>query len=563
MGEGDEKVVLKFKVGDVETDLDTGEFVIGATYPPLIFHETPESMGNYIKCVGGRFYFHFLDFDLKYIVSSLMPCRVIARNHKPLLVFPIEGRKWEIVDSFALLPDSLENLTRNFDVEHKKLERPSQIRNNEEVRNYLKHDVMGLYEVLVRFFELTGLRKPPLTAGSLSLQCLQKEVKIQKVFPKLPKELDEFCRSAYYGGRVELFEKKASNAYYYDVNSMYPFCMYAFPYPTGRWITARGRVCEVLYRKDLLGIVFAYVYVPESKIGLLPLRVAQKVIFPTGGWCSVYTSSELKFAESYGATVIPVFGVFWRQKTFPFRGFVERWYQVKKKGGSWKAVAKLVLNSLYGKFGERTEREMFIVKPECDAKEGDLWFPGLALEKVPQRVVRDYHRVYVSAFVTSYARVVLGTILKMYEDDVVYCDTDSVVLKRPLPEHMVGDELGQWKLERIGEFTGVAEKFYLFKTDKELLVKLKGAPKKFVTYEDVLRGIEEGEVVVSGVIPNTFYSYLKDGEYLRRVEKHFKVYSDKRVWLSETESLPHEIHKIREDLVIRYQRKVNLLDFMR
>jgi hypothetical protein len=34
-----------------------------------------------------------------------------------------------------------------------------------------------------------------------------------------------------------------------------------------------------------------------------------------------------------------------------------------------------------------------------------------------------------------------------YQDHIYYSDTDSIILDCPLPDHMVGNKLGQFKLE--------------------------------------------------------------------------------------------------------------------
>lgn len=47
----------------------------------------------------------------------------------------------------------------------------------------------------------------------------------------------------------------------------------------------------------------------------------------------------------------------------------------------------------------------------------------------------------------AYARIYMYKIKIDYSNYLYQSDTDSAVLTKPLPDHMVGDKLGQFKLE--------------------------------------------------------------------------------------------------------------------
>nr|YP_009381356.1 hypothetical protein AEK19_MT0150 [Utricularia reniformis]ART31176.1 hypothetical protein AEK19_MT0150 [Utricularia reniformis] len=99
---------------------------------------------------------------------------------------------------------------------------------------------------------------------------------------------------------ISLLEKT-----YYDVHSLYPFAMKAFPMPIGaaaKWVgNLQGQKLE-----DLYGFIEAYVICPESiKNPVLPYRDEKSgvLLFPTGTFIGVYYSEELKYAQSIGYTV--------------------------------------------------------------------------------------------------------------------------------------------------------------------------------------------------------------------------------------------------------------------
>jgi hypothetical protein len=97
---------------------------------------------------------------------------------------------------------------------------------------YLHDDVEGLYEV-VRLFSSTIYDKYSLnvssfyTLPSLSLAVFlnefhNKDLEIKMIRGQVEKDI----RSAYHGGIVNVFSTdRIKNAYYYDMNSQYPYAM--------------------------------------------------------------------------------------------------------------------------------------------------------------------------------------------------------------------------------------------------------------------------------------------------------------------------------------------------
>jgi hypothetical protein len=87
--------------------------------------------------------------------------------------------------------------------------------------------------------------------------------------------------------------------------------------------------------------------------------------------------------------------------------------------------------------------------------------------------------IAVSAFVTSYARVYMLTILKEIlktGGSVYYMDTDSIVLDRPLDSKWLGKSLGKFKLEYvIDEAYFISNKTYcLILKNGKTIIKCKG-----------------------------------------------------------------------------------------
>jgi hypothetical protein len=72
-----------------------------------------------------------------------------------------------------------------------------------------------------------------------------------------------------------------------------------------------------------------------------------------------------------------------------------------------------------------------------------------------------------------------------YANNLYYSDTDSLVLDCPLPDHLVGIDLGQFKLEReVSEGVFLAPKVYgLSEYNGKVIIKNKGYIKDDITLD--------------------------------------------------------------------------------
>jgi len=124
---------------------------------------------------------------------------------------------------------------------------------------------------ITRYNTISGL-----SMGIYRTNYLQPQFKI----PNTTGDVEKAIRSAYYGGRTEVFTPFVENLQSYDYNSLYPSAMLK-PMPGG----------EPIYSilKDLskiFGFVKARITTTNDKIPVLPARVningTEKLIFPNG-----------------------------------------------------------------------------------------------------------------------------------------------------------------------------------------------------------------------------------------------------------------------------------------
>ena len=113
-------------------------------------------------------------------------------------------------------------------------------------------------------------------------------------------------------------------------------------------------------------------------------------------------------------------------------------------------IIKLLMNSLYGKFGEtRVNKDTTSCKREdFDKYIEDGWNvvavyeDEYIIQKTTSITIPKHANVYISTMITALARDYLYENLKKIPfDDLVYCDTDSIIFQGDhLNKFKVGDE---------------------------------------------------------------------------------------------------------------------------
>ena len=193
-----------------------------------------------------------------------------------------------------------------------------------------------------------------------------------------------------------------------------------------------------------------------------------RTIAPLGTWTGVLFSEEIKEFVKYGYKFEILEGYLF-EKGYLFSSYINFWYNIKSKhkpGDVMYYIAKLMLNSLYGKFGLNP----YLANSEIinSNKISDyISNHNLEIEEIldfGDKSLIKYHKINedrddiqmkvsipISAAITAYARIHMAQFLADTNIDVYYTDTDSIVVDKPLPKEFVGSELGQFKLECIYE----------------------------------------------------------------------------------------------------------------
>ena len=363
-----------------------------------------------------------------------------------------------------------------------------------ELIAYLKNDCEGLHQVLERFYSWPLIEKAG-SAMTVASQA-QKILRTYLVSPikGLEKDEDEFARKSYFGGRTEIFkpcykdETGAKTLYCYDVNSLYPSVMRRFDFPT----SVSGR--STTFDPDSLAIWHCKVRVPKMHIPPLPVKHGGKLIFPVGVFEGHWTTHELNMAMKYGTEIIQVYdGMLFNNGGKIFSEFITDLYKIRTDNPTDKdhpdfkpdnivnnILAKLIMNSSYGRFGISDEKEMIGWE---EGEDNERPFHEVTMENgktfmmVNKTVeLRGFSNVAIASYVTSYARIEMFEYYQKCGETLYYTDTDSIYTTKRFKDSFV---LGGVKCEEsTSEGVFLLPKTYI--TDNKL--KMKGFEKKTLKF---------------------------------------------------------------------------------
>ena len=267
--------------------------------------------------------------------------------------------------------------------------------------------------------------------------------------------------SAYKGGRTEALQiGNASDVYILDVNSMYPSVMRSSEeklrwYPTKPKCNAPlfigDNILPECFQEDFI-IAECEIIMKEPCIGV-HRKEDHKLVFPKGNIKTVLTSPELLYIENHPDVgsinnylrIIP-----YEQSCKVFNRYVDFFYEMKKNSENPVTTqeAKLFLNSLYGKFGQRShapveelgtdESDMSVMRAMDDLNLSVMYEKDRTYIRSGQRIMVKskankgtiaYNSMpRIAAAVTAYARLSLWDIIKIAKlKNVFYCDTDSIM----------------------------------------------------------------------------------------------------------------------------------------
>ena len=132
-----------------------------------------------------------------------------------------------------------------------------------------------------------------------------------------------------------------------------------------------------------------------------------------------------------------------------FRDYIGELFNMKlnsQKGTPMYLISKLLMNSLYGKFGIHFELPNYSVIEYCAALSNNIsgladlidLNNGYALANKVGDTTHPLGNVAISSAITALARVHMSQFFNNFNHQVYYTDTDSIITDKPLSESLVG-----------------------------------------------------------------------------------------------------------------------------
>jgi hypothetical protein len=223
----------------------------------------------------------------------------------------------------------------------------------------------------------------------------------------------------------------------------------------------------------LLVITSNDLYVPVLQLHH-KTKDGQRTIAPLGKIKLVITSPEYELAIKLGYKINILEGYYFEKGNI-FSKFVTDLYnlRINNKGSALDTIAKLMVNSLYGRFGMEILNisykfiNMQNIFSEYEIVDYlDLLENGALITYKDSKLLNKEQSISISisSAITAYARCYLITIiydLIKLGINVYYLDTDCIVTDKPIPSEYVGKELGLFKLEKVyKEFIALGPKIY-------------------------------------------------------------------------------------------------------
>lgn len=443
--------------------------------------------------------------------------------------------KWRLLDSIKLIPLALAKACATFNLPGKDSLSLDTHESDPQWEVYNEQDCRALWSVLGRFHTMVEDRlggEVGITTPATAMKTWRRKYLPHKIHRG--EDAHEFVFSTYCGGRTEVFQKEAGNLNYYDINSSYPAVMRE-PMPNGPaiWWNGEPPSCFTEEGGKYVGFVEASVEI-DSYIPLLPVKRDGKLMFPSGringrwDWAELSRVSERVIR--YGQSV-------WFQSSPLLASMVEDLYPFRDSSlpgydAGLAYVVKILLNSLYGKFGQSALRRKVV--PWSDSlPEGAIPVDGTSLSSVwyiDEEVTAPYIMPQIAAHVTSLARCRLYDFMSTCGESLAYVDTDSLITSSILD---TTTNLGGLKNEYPGvtfHGTFLAPKLYLLRgSDGSVKVVAKGIRERTeATFETLRAGgtVSSWELEKLGKLAHKGFAKPEMFE----LKKSLKFKSVKRTW---------------------------------
>ncbi len=323
--------------------------------------------------------------------------------------------------------------------------------NTEELSTYCKRDT----EIVVRFMQqyMAFIKKHDLgrfscTRASQAMHAFRHRFLTENLCIHSDDNVRALESAAYMGGRCEAFfigSPKGGPFTTLDVNSMYPYIMQARLFPARLLGTHQNYSLDRLpYLLQRFGCV-AQARI-KTDVPAYAIHYNGKTVFPVGSFTAMLCTSGTLFALQQGH-LESIDSISYYSMAPLFASFVAFFYRLRmeaRQNGDrlTDTYCKLLLNSLYGKYGQYLSEDDEKPADDTTTYSREEVYDAIRHKKVIRttflgvttttgdRCYSDSSFYAIAAHVTEYARFYLWDIINSVgRDRVLYCDTDSIKVR--------------------------------------------------------------------------------------------------------------------------------------
>ena len=454
------------KVSDFTINTDLQGF-LKALYLDVLSNHEQTKEDDYIV------FFHNLKFDGSFLLSFFLKqgieCTYFINDMGVWYSITLEFPDFTITfrDSLKILNFSISTMAGLFKMPIAKGETPLLETKPETINpdweEYIRVDVAILARGIYAMYYEEGFTK--YTSASEALTEFKRIFKkdgnqFRSLFPVLDETVDDFCRKTYRGGwtfanpiiQGQTLEREID---IYDINSMYPATMLQNPLPIGKPKRYKGKPkqinngCYYIYQIQAeFELKPNYLPTIQIKNKLEALRIGVRtsdyVRTTNNEVVTLYlTNFDLElFLKHYHSTILYVETLEFQTQQGLFDSYIKE-YRYKKENAqspAEKQKAKIMLNSLYGKFGAK----IVSAKKSAYLDDNDI----LRFTTDEEEEVTPVY-VPVALFTTSIARHFIISSAQENYSNFLYADTDSLHLVHSDQLILDSDprEFGKWAHE--------------------------------------------------------------------------------------------------------------------
>ena len=447
------------------------------------YFNTVEEFHNFVEEVINKYYsFYIVAHNTSYdiTVSRLfdlfdkmgLKCGIFnPRRGSYYMTFVNKKFRIQVIDSLNWFKSTLEKLGK--EIGKPKMKYNPKSTSQKYWLKYCMNDVDIVIEAmkqLSKYLSHFGLGDLRITIGSTAFSIFRKNFHNTNLFHTNNLTVLNLEYDSYFGGRTEMFRHgklEKQDYFYYDFNSLYPSVMSGNLFSTK--IRGHFKDSSIDQLKNYIrnyGCI-AKVQITTDK-PYYPKRIKKFTAFPVGVFDTTLATPELKMALEFGH-ITKVYCLSVYQQKEIFTDYIKFFHKSKtdnrKKGKDIFAYFdKLMLNTLYGKFGQKIPN---LIEQKGYQKEKYDFFDEVDLKKKTitkckiinhvkyieeQNQVSIFSIPSIATEVTSYARVkLIKAMLEIGMDNVYYCDTDSILTNsigdKIIKKKLAGSKIGDLVLE--------------------------------------------------------------------------------------------------------------------